>query len=179
MPGVTKVRNNLTVGDPKEAQNAQPRLRQTRTTTVRKQRPIRSPAQMRRPAQIIGRRQRRLTGRMSSPQVSTRRRVKTRKKVNTHNQRGTIPAAGAVPAAGSARTVSCCSIRRAVRSTAIPYPPQYRQPVPQYRQATGPITIPNGTLLQLRTMEPVASKHARDGEPVQFTLISDVSLVAY
>jgi hypothetical protein len=41
--------------------------------------------------------------------------------------------------------------------------------------ATGPVTIPDGTLLQLRTMEPVASKRAKDGEPLQFTLISDVT----
>jgi hypothetical protein len=37
------------------------------------------------------------------------------------------------------------------------------------------VTIPPGTLLQLRTNEPVASKRARDGEPVQFTVIGDVT----
>jgi hypothetical protein len=59
-------------------------------------------------------------------------------------------------------------------------PPQQQQgynqpPAPSYKPATGPITIPSGTLLQLRTSEPLASKRAKDGEPVQFTVISDVT----
>jgi hypothetical protein len=56
-----------------------------------------------------------------------------------------------------------------------PYP-QY-QPAPQapaYQPARGPVTIPAGTLLQVRTSEPVDSKRARNGEPVQFTVIQDV-----
>jgi hypothetical protein len=56
-----------------------------------------------------------------------------------------------------------------------PYP-QY-QPAPQapaYQPARGPVTIPAGTLLQVRTSEPVDSKRARSGEPVQFTVIQDV-----
>ena len=76
-----------------------------------------------------------------------------------------------------------------------PYPPQYPQgnrpqyaprqqaynappppPMPRYQPATGPVTIAPGTLIQLRTSEPVVSKHAKDGEPVQFTVISDVAV---
>jgi hypothetical protein len=38
----------------------------------------------------------------------------------------------------------------------------------------GPVTIPQGTVLRLRTSQPVGSKHARDGEPVQFVVIHDV-----
>ena len=60
-----------------------------------------------------------------------------------------------------------------------PPPPQqqgYNQPpAPSYKLATGPVTIPAGTLLQLRTSEALASKRAKDGEPVQFTVISDVT----
>jgi hypothetical protein len=58
------------------------------------------------------------------------------------------------------------------------YPPQYPQapPAPQYTPATGPVTLPAGTLLQLRTSEPVDSKRAKDGEPVQFMVIQDVSM---
>jgi len=57
------------------------------------------------------------------------------------------------------------------------YPPQY----PQYRQptytpASGPVTLAAGTLLQLRTSEPVDSKRAKDGEPVQFVVIQDVTM---
>lgn len=61
-----------------------------------------------------------------------------------------------------------------------PYPPQRgydRAPAPPpYEFAKGPVTLPAGTLLQLRTSEAMASKHAKDGEPVQFTLISDVTM---
>lgn len=54
------------------------------------------------------------------------------------------------------------------------YPPQYPQ-APRYAPATGPVTLPPGTLLQLRTSEPVDSKRARDGEPVEFMVIQDVT----
>ena len=40
----------------------------------------------------------------------------------------------------------------------------------------GPVTIPPGMLLQVRTMEPVDSKRAKDGQPVQFTVIQDVAV---
>jgi hypothetical protein len=52
-----------------------------------------------------------------------------------------------------------------------PMPPPPAQEAPK-----GPVTIPQGTLLQLRTNEPVGSKHAKDGEPVQFTVIRDVTV---
>jgi BON domain len=61
-------------------------------------------------------------------------------------------------------------------------PPQYAQgpppppPGPRYEAPTGPVTIPQGTLLQLRTNEAVGSKRAKDGEPVQFTVIRDVAV---
>jgi hypothetical protein len=55
-----------------------------------------------------------------------------------------------------------------------PYPgPNQQQP--RYEQARGPVTIPAGTLIQLRTAEPVGSKSAKQGAPVQFTVIRDVS----
>jgi hypothetical protein len=54
------------------------------------------------------------------------------------------------------------------------YPPQYPQ-APRYAPATGPVTLPAGTMLQLRTSEPVDSKRAKDGEPVQFMVIQDVT----
>lgn len=59
-----------------------------------------------------------------------------------------------------------------------PYPPQYGQsapPRPAYRFATSPVTVPAGTMIQLRTSEPVGSKRAKGGEPVQFTVIQDVT----
>ncbi len=66
---------------------------------------------------------------------------------------------------------------------ASPYPPGQQQPdrpqyAPEQPQAYaaphGPVVIGTGTLLQARTSEPVDSKRARDGEPVQFTVIRDV-----
>jgi hypothetical protein len=53
-----------------------------------------------------------------------------------------------------------------------PPPPQG----PTYEAPSGPVTVPQGTLLQLRTSEGLASKHAKDGEPVQFTVIRDVAV---
>lgn len=56
--------------------------------------------------------------------------------------------------------------------------PQYSQapPPPRYDIPRGPITVPPGTQLQLRTSEAVNSKHARGGEPVEFTVIQDVTV---
>lgn len=56
----------------------------------------------------------------------------------------------------------------------------YRQPygprrAPRYNIASGPITIPAGTALQVRTVEGLNSKHAVEGTPVTFTVISDVT----
>jgi len=57
-----------------------------------------------------------------------------------------------------------------------PYPPQYGQTRrPTYELAKGPVTIPAGTLIQLRTSEPVSSKRATEGTPIQFTVIRDVT----
>lgn len=63
-------------------------------------------------------------------------------------------------------------------------PPGYGQnygyaqtpPPPRYKIANGPITVPQGTLIQVRTNEPVNSKRAKDGEPIQFTVIQDVTM---
>lgn len=49
-------------------------------------------------------------------------------------------------------------------------------PAPRYEIARGPVTIPVGTLIQVRTNEAVNSKRAKGGEPIQFTVIQDVTL---
>ncbi len=56
--------------------------------------------------------------------------------------------------------------------------PDYAQapPPPRYEMPRGPVDIPQGTLIQVRTNEPVASKRAKDGEPIQFTVIQDVTM---
>ena len=59
--------------------------------------------------------------------------------------------------------------------------PQYAPANPRtrpqpYEFVSGPVTIPPGTLIQLRTNEPVASKRAQEGTPVEFTVIHDVGV---
>lgn len=61
-------------------------------------------------------------------------------------------------------------------------PPYYAQqpppppPAPSYQYATAPVTLPQGTMVQVRTAEEVDTKHATDGTPVQFTVIRDVTM---
>jgi hypothetical protein len=61
-----------------------------------------------------------------------------------------------------------------------PYPDgrqQYAPPrPPRYKQPSGPVTIPQGTLVQVRTSESLDSKRAKDGAPLQFTVIRDVAV---
>ena len=49
-------------------------------------------------------------------------------------------------------------------------------PAPVYETPKGPVTVPQGTLLQLRTSESLESKRAKDGEQVQFIVIRDVAV---
>lgn len=57
------------------------------------------------------------------------------------------------------------------------YRPQYAPAQqPNYQMPTGPVTVPPGTLVQVRTSEPVSSKRATEGTPVQFTVIRDITL---
>lgn len=61
----------------------------------------------------------------------------------------------------------------------VPANPRVYRTQPQaqsYAEPRGPVTIPQGTLVQLRTSESLSSKRAKDGEPVQFTVIRDVAV---
>jgi hypothetical protein len=61
-------------------------------------------------------------------------------------------------------------------------PGQYAQgpppppPGPRYAEPRGPVTLPQGTLLQVRTNEMLDNKRAKDGTAVQFTVIRDVAI---
>jgi hypothetical protein len=61
-----------------------------------------------------------------------------------------------------------------------PPPPQggYAQPQPQVAQMPEPphepVTLVKGTLLKVRTSEPLSSKKAKDGTPIEFTVVRDV-----
>ncbi len=57
------------------------------------------------------------------------------------------------------------------------YPPA--PPASRFQTAGGPITMSPGTVLQLRTTESIESKHAKDGEPIEFTVIQDVGVNGY
>jgi hypothetical protein len=55
--------------------------------------------------------------------------------------------------------------------------PQYAQPpAPHYSIPNGPITVAQGTLLQLRTADSIDNKRAKEGTPVDFTVIRDVTM---
>jgi BON domain len=49
-------------------------------------------------------------------------------------------------------------------------------PGPAYQPASGPVTLPAGTMMQVRTAESVDNKRAAAGTPVQFTVIRDVAV---
>jgi hypothetical protein len=53
--------------------------------------------------------------------------------------------------------------------------PPTQAPAP-YEYPRGPVTLPAGTLLQVRTAEAIDTKRAVDGTPVQFTVIRDVTV---
>jgi len=57
--------------------------------------------------------------------------------------------------------------------------PQYapaQPPAPAYETAKGPVTLLPSTLVQVRANQPVDSKHAKDGTPVDFTVIQDIAI---
>ena len=54
--------------------------------------------------------------------------------------------------------------------------PQYAPPAPTYSTPKGPVTLAQGTLIQVRTAESLDNKRAKDGTPVQFTVIRDVTV---
>jgi len=60
-----------------------------------------------------------------------------------------------------------------------PYGPGYRDAPGSFATAPGPITVPAGTVLTLRTNEALSEKHAQDGQPVDFVVIRDVPVNGY
>jgi len=166
VPGVTKVNNNLIVGNPQQAQEA--------LNAVEPQPDQSDPGQPQdspRPS-ADGE----WSGRPAGQRTSAAAPGLSAADASAISGPGPISAAGQYPQQGQYPP---------------PYPParpQYgpygsrqqgynQQPqAPAYTPATGPVTVAQGTLLQVRTNEPVASKKAADGTPVQFTVISDVAM---
>ena len=54
--------------------------------------------------------------------------------------------------------------------------PQYAPPPPRNSIPNGPLTLAQGTALQLRTIDAVDSKRAMEGTPLAFTVIRDVTV---
>jgi hypothetical protein len=177
VPGVTKVHNNLKVGDPKQAQEAMnlsatdqsDQDSQGNQGQAQSAQPQQAPQMAPNGQQDQGQAE---EGPMPQPQAYPQQAPQQQ-----YPNQGQYPQQGQYPNQGQYPP---------------PYPParpQYGQPYPQqgqqqgynqapqpaYEYARGPVTIPPGTLLQLRTSEPLASKRAQDGQPVQFTLIADVT----
>lgn len=55
----------------------------------------------------------------------------------------------------------------------------YQQQRPAYAFPKGPITVAQGAVLQVRTNEALSDKHAKNGTPVSFTVIRDVNVNGY
>jgi hypothetical protein len=154
VPGVTKVHNNLTVGNPQDAQNSLTPQPEDQSDPGQQQASTQSDNGPAPPPQAYPQQQ---------PQQAPDQGQYPQQNPQQYPQQGQYPP---------------------------PYPParpQYapygapqqgynQPPPPAYEPANGPVTVPQGTMLQLRTSEPLGSKRAQDGQPVQFTLISDVTL---
>ena len=152
VPGVTKVNNNLAVGNPQDAQAGPPPQDQNQPDDA-------APAQS--------------DGQMTA-QAPPQQQYPDQGQGQYPNQAQAQPPAPYYPPA------------RPPYAPQQPYPPQYPPqqgqyaqgppPQPRYQEPTGPVTIPQGTLLQLRTSEALDNKRAKDGTSVQFTVIRDVAI---
>jgi hypothetical protein len=160
VPGVVKVTNNLTVGNPQDAQNGPPPQEDNQ-------------ADEQAPAPSDGQMQAQAPPQQQAPYAG-------------QDQQGQYQNQGQYPDQGQANGQPPAPYPPARPQYApAPYPPayppqgQYAQgppPAPQYKEPTGPVTVAQGTLLQLRTSESLDNKRAKDGTPVQFTVIRDVAV---
>ena len=177
--GVTKVHNNLKVGDPQTAQNEaapQPQDAQDATGAVAGAMPQQNNAPYGTQAQ-----QQPNNNQPYGTQAPQQAQPYPGQNPGQYPDQSQYPAQGQYPPPPAQQRPQYGNPQQQQ-----PYPgqPQYsqQQPYPQqpqapaYQYANGPVTIPQGTLLQLRTSEPLASKKAVDGNPVQFTVIQDVTM---
>ncbi|MGH9594689.1 MAG: BON domain-containing protein, partial [Bryobacteraceae bacterium] len=180
VPGVTKVHNNLKVGDPQQAQEAMNLPSMDESDAGQAQGGQQYPQQGQ-PAGEGGQpgngqpgNDQQGQGPMPPPQGYPQQQ---------YPQQGQYPNQGQYPQQGQNSTPYPQG--RPQYGGQSPYPPQGPEgpqgpqqgynDQPAYEPASGPVTVPQGTMLQLRTSEPLTSKRAQDGQPVQFTLIRDVT----
>lgn len=155
VPGVTGVENNLKIGNPQDAQAEQPPAEDTSPDFADN-----TPPQTESPGQ---------------PSYAPLPPPDAAPSQPPYPSQSPYP--GQPPYPGQAQAPPQPYSGQAPGYPPSPYAqPQYApQPQPTYQPASGPVTIPAGTLLQVRTSEPVDSKRAAPGTPVQFTVIQDVS----
>ena len=162
VPGVTGVHNNLNVGNPQDAQNEiGPEPGDDSDPGQQQGQPQGANAQQD-------------NGPMPPPQAYPQQAPSPYPSSQDSDNRGQYPDQGRNSQPGQYPP---------------PYPqsrPQYgpyggqqrgydRPPSPTYAPAYGPVTVSPGTVFQLRTSEPLTSRRAQEGQPVQFTVISDVT----
>jgi hypothetical protein len=159
VPGVTGVHNNLNVGNPQDAQNEMTPQPADES----------DPGQPQGPPQQANAQQD--NGPMPPPQANPQQATPPYPNQGQNPDQGQYSQQGQYPPPYPQ-----------ARPQYAPYggqqqPRGYSQPQgPAYALAYGPVTVPSGTVLQLRTSEPLTSKRAQDGQPVQFTVISDVAV---
>jgi hypothetical protein len=139
--GVTKVHNNLKVGNPQAAQAAQPAAPGAQQMADSQADESMTPVPPPPPAMTDG----------------------------------PLPAPGQSPDQSQPRGQAPYPAQRPQWVPANPRITRLQPPAPAYETPKGPVTIPAGTLIQVRTAESLNSKRAKDGEPVQFTVIRDVA----
>jgi hypothetical protein len=185
VPGVTKVHNNLTIGNPEQAQNEQaPGESNAGETQVPENEPNAAPApgEENEPMPAPGQDQGQYPGQSPYPGQPPYPNQPPYPGQPPYPNQPPYPGQSPYPGQPSAQSYP------GYPGTQPQYPnpsqqPQYQYPyqqpqqppAPSYQPAKGPVTIPAGTLLQLRTAEAVNSKGAVDGTPVQFTVIQDVA----
>lgn len=167
VPGVTGVKDNLKVGNPADDPNAQgapPTSSDDGQEMADSQAPAPPPAAAPSPDY----------GQNNAPQAAPQNNGQApgygQAPPPGYGQQAPPPGYGQAPPPAYGQAPPPSYAPGPYRQGYAPAPPQ-----PAYKFAKAPVTVPPGTLIQLRTSESVDSKHAKGGEPVQFTVIQDVT----
>lgn len=167
VPGVTKVHNNLKVGNPQDAQDAAGAADSNAQQAADDSQADAAPAQNPPPPQY------------NAPQPPAQTQSNPPARGAYPPPPGYPPQGGQYPQQQAGNYPPPPPGYPPPRA---PYPynqqPGYPPPPqrPAYATPTGPVTVPQGTLIQVRTAEAVDGKRAKDGTPVSFTLIRDVAV---
>jgi BON domain len=159
VPGVTKVNNHLAVGNPADAQNDQSAQPAPETYPDPNDDGAPQSAQNQNPPQYAP------NGQENAPPQYPQQ-------PNEQPQPGYPPPAYPPPTYGQQPGYPPPPPGYSQR---YPYPPT-PPPAPRYSIPNGPITLTQGTILQVRTTNALDNKHAQEGTPLDFTVIGDVTV---